>query len=72
MLLQKSSPFSVGLKTVITLFPSAISFLAINPLSSIFSKIALCFFKLRPQKLTRAVWLSSPYSTSFIMISLII
>src|SRR5215217_5530843 len=34
------------------------------------SKMGLCFFKFKPQKLTRAVWFSSPYSTSFNITSL--
>src|SRR5215216_3574533 len=34
------------------------------------SKMGLCFFRFKPQKLTRAVWFSSPYSTSFNITSL--
>src|ERR671925_1737707 len=51
-------------------FPMAFSFLSINILYSRSSKMGLCFLRFKPQKLTRAVWFSSPYSTSFSIKSL--
>src|SRR5215211_1765826 len=52
------------------LFPIVASLLSTNSLCSMSSKMGLCFFRFKPQKLTRAVWFSSPYSTSFNITSL--
>src|SRR4051794_2633959 len=69
MFLENSIPLCVVLYIATVLFPTILSVLAISPFNSRSSSIGLCFLRFRPQKLTRAVWFSSPYSTSFRMMS---
>src|SRR5574338_1390063 len=55
---------------VTVLLPTCLSSISISPFDSSSSRMDLCFFMLRPQNDTSAVWFSSPYSTSFRMTSL--
>ena len=52
--------------------PSNSTFSSLNHAVSfkVIQNMFLCFFKFRPPKLIRAVWFSSPYSTSFRIMSL--